>query len=331
MKVQFVFKGALALFCALLLTGGWSGVRAQVALGSLDPSVGGFSPAASGWGMQKSVTASFGEGGGYRENAGTRVYELVTTSMDASASFPMQSFTLTLGYNSEETALGANQVVTPVNGGVEMSRSNSTVGLVIGNRDFVTVGLGSSEGNSTFRYDDLQPDQSSATQGVVGGFSMKFMEKFYAGAAFQKVTHKTDLKQDLRYGESALGVGMLVGSSTKFRLEAGSISHPSATSGTVGLDYNYEPKQSRSYVNLELMMQGLLFSSQNWTTNRSYSDMDPLVGSSPDEEVSVSENGVVWIPPSGVSLGFYFNTKTVSALDRYDSVSNFVIKAGYLF
>ena len=224
-----------------------------------------------------------------------------------------------------------NSMISNANGGLETQHDVSTMMMALGDREFVSLGLGSITETTGFTHDVGK--EETKTSGVSAGMSMRFIEWFYVGANYRKLTDVTQGLRDNRYTEVGFGMGALWGSPgmTQFSVEYADISSKDAATGTTGVDEQYHPSTRKEYIAMEWMMRGLLFTNRSWVEHVDYHIAHPILGGTYWSSKTTNESGVLWVPPGGMSLGFYFTNVIEERETFVTSMSDFTIKAAYLF
>lgn len=316
-----------ALLILILLFGASDLGFTQVITPSLDPTEPVIMPSATGWREQASAGVGYHEKSGTREQEKTLLYDYNVAGYSADLAFHFGNLYMEGHYGA--TTYSTKQDISSDYGQVPLKRSDARGSFVLSGDNFVTIGLGvhSQELEDYYTFQDPSDTPVKRSRlGTLGSISVILGEHFAIGAGVERVKESSNYLVNNNWTEFTGAVGIRSGSSGKirFRLEYSFTNSPKATKSANGdLQANTHNKRTIQRGYGEIMFTGLLFSVKTQTDT---------IFEENDEEVkeSKAQAGVLWIPPGGLALGFYFTTETSTG--TYDDTFNeFSIRAGYVF
>ncbi len=328
-KMRNLFKTVLCCcftFGIILFSSG--DLSAQVVSPSLDPTENVIMPAASGWRRVASAGVEYLEGDGSRKNDISSIYDLNSSGLAGNIAFNLGNFYFEGSYNSTTI----NTTPDPSDDSVNLETTDSRVSFVLFGDDFVSIGLGGHSRTTEDFIPTFAGHLTSDRSGMIGSISVAMGESFKIGGAVERIKETSSHKVDNNWVDTTFGLSAEFGSTSGIliRMEASSTS--SAKSNKVasgGLFKNNHPEVAITRGNLDIMFSGLLFAFENITKSYSVESSD----------FSATENqmGVLWVPPDGLILGFYFinqskeKTAPNTSAEYTQANSAFSIKLGQVF
>lgn len=312
--------------------GGFPGVLfSQVITAPFDVTKAVIMPAASGWRADSGVGINYRESSGNRVLDSNEIYKFETSGYGANAHFKLSNMSLDFGYQQKTADVTAT---TYYPGVINLEYSTSRANMAMSGNDFVSVGLGASAVTSMDWYDATNDAETTKESGIGGSIAVKTLDFLYLGGGFERVKQESNFRVSNSWNVTTMGAAVMFGSpgETQFRAEYSYSSSPRAESDAQEtLASAVQPATTISRFSADLLLNGLLFSGVS--TQKTLKHQSPYLhnGNSYDQTVKTyTEGGVLWIPPSGLVLGFYFATEATSFFYEEEH-SEFRINVAYIF
>lgn len=326
--MNLTLRSLLPLLAGVLLA---SQLQAQVASPSLNLSRPSQASAVVGWKEETSAQASYFEGNGKRRQRGSDIYEFSSTGSGSGLTLPFWMLTLDAQAQnrSYKTKINERQ-----EGTLPIDYTASHVALAISdNPSWYSLGVGSGDQQQNDYQSRFQPKKFSQESSMDGSLSLKLGDWFYLGNGVRMINDHTDERVDLFRSERLAGVGMIFGQpgESRFRMEISRIESPKAFEAKdANLAYQRHDHELTDIQEAEVLIQGLLFSGRSVTKT-----VDEKIANGSDKTQMTTEirreGGVIWVPKSGLYLGFAFINEVLEHPSYTDSHSSFQINTGYIF
>ncbi|MCP4298287.1 MAG: hypothetical protein GY786_22095 [Proteobacteria bacterium] len=303
-------------------------LHAQVVSPSLDPTENVIIPAASGWRRSASVGIEYLEGDGTRKNDFSTIYDLHSSGLAGNIAFNLSKFYFEGSYNSTTT----NTTPDPSDDSINLETTENLVSLVLFGNDFFLIGMGSHSRTTEDFIPTIADHLKSERSGMIGSISVAIGESFKVGGAVERIKETSSHKVDNNWLDTTFGLSAEFGSpgGVLIRMEASSTSSAKSNKeASAELLSNNHPEVAIIRTNLEIMFSGLLFAYENITKSYSVESSDFLANE--------NQMGVLWVPPDGLVLGFYFanqskeKTGANKSAEYTQANSAFSIKLGQVF
>lgn len=324
--IQFKSLLVLAAFC-LMPTGGYS----QVVTAPLDPTAPIRMSSAAGWRGKSMIGVTYRESNGDRELDSADIYKLDTAASSANLAFQFSNMALEGYVRTVNTDVTLEQYHP---GKINLKREDSRLSVAMSGNDFVSVGLGGQTLKSEDYIDATNDLETTRQTGVNGSVSMKFMDAFFIGGGFERVKQESSFSVENVWNTVTGGIAMMLGSpmGTRFRAEYSMSNSPKAESDAQGeLLAAVHNKTTVTRMAAEMQLKGLVFAAGGHETKVSL-DTPVVFNGEEFEEIksTITEAGVLWVPPAGMTLGFYFATETTSFFYE-DNKTEFRVNLAYIF
>jgi hypothetical protein len=293
-------------------------------------------PAASSWLNLNSIGGEYRDGNGKRTLDGKEIYDL-----EVSGSSGM--LTLSLGnididaYINEARYDTKDEADATYDGAYIKDYSENYLSLSLTGQGDVTVGAAIHEQKRILYiaspdYEDVDIDQS----GVVGSFSIRIFDSLFIGGGVERINETSSLTVDNSWTEATGGIALWFGQNTdtQFRIEASNTDSSKAKSEADPSSTKLSavhPRSRINRINVDLMMNGLLFSYSSFIQTTDKEITNSSTGETVDQiETSISEGSVQWIPQEGLILGFAFRKFEYKEVFE-DKVDSFKVNLGFIF
>lgn len=288
-------------------------------------------PAASGWRMDRGVGFNYRESSGSRELDSNEIYKFESSGYGANGHFKMSNMSLDFGYQQRTNDVtGAKLNPGKINLEYSITRAN----MAMSGNDFVAVGLGGKAITSVDWYDATDDSETTKESSIGGSIAVKTFDFIYLGGGFERVKQESSFRVNNSWNVTTIGVAAVFGNpgGTQFRTEYSFSSSPHEESDAQDLlKASIHPATTISRFSADLLLNGLLFSGMSTTKTLKHDIPYPHGGETFEKTVKTyTEGGVLWIPPSGLVLGFYFATESTSFFYE-DEHSEFRINVAYIF
>lgn len=322
------FKGLLILAAlCLMATDGYS----QVVTAPLDPTAPVRMSSAAGWREKSVAGVTYRESNGNRELDSVDIYKLDTAASTANLAFHFSNMALEGYIRTMNTDVTLERYYP---GRINLKLEDTRLSIAMSGNDFVSVGLGG-QTIKTEDYIDATNDAETTKQtGVHGSISMKFMDGFFLGGGFERVKQESSFTVENVWNTVTGGIAMMLGSpmGTRFRAEYSLSNSPKAETDAQGeLLAAVHNKTTVTRMAAELQLKGLVFAANGHETKVLLDTPVVFDGEEYAERKStITEAGVLWVPPAGMTLGFYFATETTSFFYE-DYKTEFRVNLAYVF
>lgn len=303
----------------------------QVVISSLDPTEPVIMPAAAAWREKMIIGARYREQNGTRSLNDSQIYQFDVNGYSASAAFRISNFVLEGYFGQNKNSVKLDQYY---DGRINLNDNDNRLFVALSGNDFVTLGLGGQVKESKDFF-DATFDAATTTQAItVGSLSIGIMDIFYLGAGFERVKESSSYAVDINWNNVTGGAALRIGDpgSTRFRCEYSVSYSPEYENEVQGnLMESVHHETTRSRLAAEVMFSGLLFAVKGEESKIKIGPPSSQVYQQVEEIVKKqSQVGVLWIPETGLVLGFYFATENTSYFFE-DEMSAFSINLGYVF
>lgn len=331
-----ILKKLITIFLFIIITSGLVTlpIFGQVVTPSLNIISKPVMPAVSSWLKKNSVGGEYKDGNGKRELDGQEIYDLEVEGSLGVIAFSMGSLDID-AYVNEARYNVENDATYD---GIYLNDLSETyISLSLTGQGNVTIGLAmhnvkKNVFDSSADYEDFNVEQS----GIIGSFSVKVFDFLYIGAGLERITESSDITIDNEWTEATGGIAFWFGqdTDTQLRVEASVTESPKAESEAEPTDEKFSAEHANhriTRVNVDLMMNGLLFTYANLNQITFEETVNSSTGESVDQsEKIVNEGSVQWMPEEGLILGFAFESSEYKEVfsDRIDS---FKVNLGFIF
>ncbi|PCI30754.1 MAG: hypothetical protein COB67_00975 [SAR324 cluster bacterium] len=309
-------------FWLLLLCLGTTNGYGQVVSPSLDPTQNVIMPAASGWRKIASIGVEYLEQSGVREQNQANIYDFDATGYSADIAFNISNFFFEGSVKSLSTA-----TKQPLNnqGTVNLESTEVRGNFVLFGDDFVSIGLGiHSTVTKDYISSTLQELDTTRT-GTIGSLSIAMGDYLKVGGAVERVKEASSHKVDNNWTELTAALALNAGEVGKvqFRMEFSLTTAPeSEKQATLNQLANEQPGTLTTRGDIEIMFSGLLFAYR--TRSIEFTEQNQ------DVKKIRNQMGVLWVPPSGLVLGFYFTSDSI-VREYEDTFTDFSVRLGHVF
>jgi hypothetical protein len=306
-------------------------LTAQSITAPFDPTEPVHLPAAAGWREDKVAGATYREASGNRKIDGDEQYKFDSSGVSANLHFKMGNMSVDSGWEQNSTQATADQLTE---GWINLDYDIGRFNIALSGNDFVTVGLGAKTNRSHDYFDATHDSETTTQTSIIGSLSVKTFDFLYLGGGYERVKEESTFRVDNTWNALTLGASVIFGDkgTTRLRLEYAVANSARTESDAQGQeDTAIHFKTDTSNYAAELMFSGLLFSARGTEQKIFMDQSENSLQSVPDIlTISKNEAGVLWVPPNGVVLGFYFATYRTSYF--FDDVqTEFRINFGYVF
>jgi hypothetical protein len=293
-------------------------------------------PAASSWLNLNSIGGEYSDGNGKRTLDDNEIYDLEVSGSSGIVTLSMGNVDID-AYANEARYDTKDDADATFDGAYLKNYSETYASLSLTGQGNVTVGAAIHEVKRNVfvalpDHEDIDIDQS----GIVGSFSIKIFESLFIGGGVERINETSSLTVDNSWTEATGGIALWFGQNTdtQFRLEASNTDSPKAKSETDLSSTKLSavhPHSRINRINVDLMMNGLLFSYSNFNQITDKEITNSSTGETVDQiETSISEGSVQWIPQEGLILGFAFRTFKYKEVFE-DNVDSFKVNLGFIF
>jgi len=323
--IQILWRPLLLIYCMSAAETGFG----QIITPSMDPTQPVYMPSAAGWREKPAVGFSYHEGSGHRDLLREQIYQFDDTGLEGNLAFKAGNVSVELSVVQKKTDVKLEQYH---DGHINLKKDNGRLSIALAGNDFMTIGLGVHAIASKDHISAVYNDETTQSTSTIGSISVKTLDVFYLGLGFERVKEEASYAVDLTWNNLVGGLGILLGQpgSTRFRAEYSAAYSDSVENDLNGdLVANRHPATDTTRISAEIMFSGLLFSMQSEETVREVNMVENGISVAELKSVD-TRGGVLWVPESGLSLGFYFLTNTVeSSYD--DAKGSFMVKLAYIF
>jgi hypothetical protein len=291
-------------------------------------------PAASSWSKLNSVGGEYKDGNGKRKLDGNEIYDLEVEGSIGVVGLSIGN--LDIDAYVDEARFDTKYDAT-YDGDFINDFSETYVSFSLTGDGDVTVGAAIHElARSVFAVSDGDEDVSIKQSGLIGSFTVKVFESVFLGGGVERVSETNSLSVDNEWTNATGGIAFWFGQDTdsQFRVEASVTESPKAEKEVDTGDTKnsaYHPSSRTNRINVDLMMNGLLFSYSNINQITQQEITNSSTGESVDKsKTTINEGSVQWVPEEGMILGFAF--KTFGYKEVYeDNIDSFKINLGFIF
>ncbi len=291
-------------------------------------------PASSSWLKIDSVGGEYTDGNGKRKLNGEDINNLDVESTYGILAFSFGDLDVA-GYIEEATFDTKHD--TTFDGSFLNDSSETYLSLSLTGQGNVTVGAAFHEVNkNVFVSSPDYENENFKHSGILASFSIKIADFLFLGGGIERIKETSTLTIDNGWTDVTGGIALWFGqeTDTQFRVEISATESPESKSEADQSDTMLSaehPNSRTNRLNIELMMNGLLFSIAN--TNKvfyhEYTNSDTGESADQSEDI-INEGSVQWIPEDGLVLGFSF--KSFEHKEIYqDKIESFKINLGFKF
>jgi len=295
-------------------------------------------PAASGWSKINSVGGEYKDGNGKRKLDGDDIYNLEVEGSTGIVGLSMGNVDID-AYIDEARFDTKNDATSDAtsDGDYINDYSETYISLSLTGEGDVIVGAAIHElTKSIFSASNGDEDVRIKQSGLIGSFSVKVFESVFLGGGVERISETSSLTLDNEWTNATAGIAFWFGQETdsQFRVEASVTESPKAEKAADPDDTKssaYHPNSRTNRINLDLMINGLLFSYANISQITSQEITNSSTGESVDKsETSINEGSVQWIPEEGMILGFAFKSFVHKEIYE-ENIDSFKINLGFIF